>query len=104
MTESGNIKGTALRHVRSYFKGGNGVKGRTTFSAGNDQSQKPHLAVDVSTIRGAADDKDTCPRCGGLVFHAEKMLSKSAVRKHSRSSRKGGLGKGCPSRSKAVTS
>ena len=23
--------------------------------------------------------KDTCPRCGGIVFHAEKMLSKNSV-------------------------
>ena len=51
-----------------------------SFSGGNDQSQKPHLALDVSTIQGSgAGDKDACPRCGGLVFHAEKMLSKNAV-------------------------
>ncbi len=48
-------------------------------SGGNDLSQKPHLVFNTAAIPGADGDKDTCPRCGGMVFHAEKMLSKSAV-------------------------
>lgn len=37
----------------------------------------PTLAQDVSSIQGNPGDKDTCPRCGGMVFHAERMLSKN---------------------------
>ena len=32
---------------------------------------------DTKAIPGGVEDKDTCPRCSGKVFHAEKMMSKS---------------------------
>lgn len=40
---------------------------------------RPTLAINTSSIRGDPSHKDTCPRCGGLVFHAERMLSKNNV-------------------------
>ena len=40
---------------------------------------RPTLATNTATIRGDPANKDTCPRCGGLVFHAERMLSKNNV-------------------------
>ena len=42
-------------------------------------NDRPTVAINVSTIQGNPEDKETCPRCGGIVFHAEKMLSKSSV-------------------------
>jgi len=39
-------------------------------------NDRPVLIVDTTTIQGG---KDSCPRCGGSVFHAEKMLSKNNV-------------------------
>lgn len=45
-------------------------------SSAND---RPSLSVNTTSIRGDAGGKDTCPRCGGQVFHAEKMLSKNNV-------------------------
>ena len=32
---------------------------------------------DTKVIKGDSEDKDTCPRCNGKVFHAERMLSKN---------------------------
>ena len=39
-------------------------------------SDRPTLVFDTKAIKGDAKDKDTCPRCKGKVFHAERMLSK----------------------------
>ena len=33
--------------------------------------------LDTKAIPGGVEDRDTCPRCNGKVFHAEKMMSKS---------------------------
>jgi len=38
-------------------------------------NDRPHLAINTASIRGDGG-KDTCPRCDGEVFHAEKMMSK----------------------------
>ena len=40
---------------------------------------RPNLTTNTTSIRGSPDNKDTCPRCGGIVFHAERMLSKENV-------------------------
>ena len=40
---------------------------------------RPHLTSDLRCIPGGSGGKDTCPRCGGQVFHAEKMLSRKNV-------------------------
>ena len=42
---------------------------------------RPNLTTNTTSIRGDPQNKDTCPRCGGIVFHAERMLSKNNVRK-----------------------
>jgi len=39
-------------------------------------AERPTLVFDTKAIKGDEDDKETCPRCGGKVFHAERMLSK----------------------------
>ena len=50
---------------------------------------RPNLTTNTTSIRGDPQNKDTCPRCGGIVFHAERMLSKNNVRKKkSKKSRK----------------
>jgi len=38
---------------------------------------RPNLTTNTTSIRGDPQNKDTCPRCGGIVFHAERMLSKN---------------------------
>jgi len=40
-------------------------------------NDRPTLDLNTTSIRGDPANKDTCPRCGGIVFHAERMLSKS---------------------------
>ena len=40
-------------------------------------ADRPTLVFDTKAIEGDANDKETCPRCKGKVFHAEKMLSKN---------------------------
>ncbi len=47
------------------------------FSEGDGSFERPHLVSDLAAIPGRG--KDSCPRCGGQVFHAEKMLSKKNV-------------------------
>ncbi len=47
---------------------------------GDGSFERPHLTSDLTSIPGREGAKDTCPRCGGQVFHAEKMLSKKNVR------------------------
>jgi len=42
-------------------------------------SERPTVPVNVASIQGIDGGKDTCPRCGGQVFHAERMLSKNNV-------------------------
>ena len=42
-------------------------------------NDRPTLAINTSSIQGNPAEKDTCPRCGGMVFHAERMLSKNNV-------------------------
>jgi len=41
-------------------------------------TDRPTLDINTTSIRGDPAHKDTCPRCEGIVFHAEKMLSKSS--------------------------
>jgi len=41
-------------------------------------NDRPTLAINTASIRGDGG-KDTCPRCEGEVFHAERMLSKEHV-------------------------
>jgi len=43
------------------------------------ENGRPHTVSDVSAIKGELNDRDTCPRCKGKVFHAERMLSKNNV-------------------------
>ena len=45
-------------------------------------SERPTVPVNVASIQGIDGGKDTCPRCGGQVFHAERMLSKVWPLKH----------------------
>jgi hypothetical protein len=45
----------------------------------NALAERPTQAIDTSCIQGPQGGKDTCPRCGGSVFHAEKMMSKNNV-------------------------
>ena len=52
---------------------------KTFFFSETLTNDRPTVAINVSTIQGNPEDKETCPRCGGIVFHAEKMLSKSSV-------------------------
>ena len=40
---------------------------------------RPNLTTNTTSIRGDPQNRDTCPRCGGIVFHAERMLSKENV-------------------------
>ena len=40
-------------------------------------ADRPSLVFDTKAIPGGLEDRDTCPRCNGKVFHAEKMMSKS---------------------------
>jgi hypothetical protein len=51
---------------------------RFTFSIDREASlnERPTLSFDTSVIKGG---KECCPRCGGSVFHAEKMMSKNNV-------------------------
>ena len=42
-------------------------------------SERPTVPVNVASIQGIDGGKDTCPRCGGQVFHAERMLSKVSM-------------------------
>jgi len=42
-------------------------------------ADRPTLDPNVNSIRGDPTSKDTCPRCGGIVFHAERMLSKNSA-------------------------
>ena len=37
------------------------------------------LAVDTSIIRGDDGEKETCPKCSGKVFEAEKMITKRGL-------------------------
>ncbi len=34
--------------------------------------------IDVSLIKGAEGDEDTCPRCKGKIFETERKASKKA--------------------------
>jgi hypothetical protein len=51
---------------------------RFIFSIDREASlnERPTLSFDTSVIKGG---KECCPRCGGSVFHAEKMMSKNNV-------------------------
>ncbi len=49
------------------------------FSEGDGTFDRPLMSSDPASIPGRDGAKDTCPRCGGQVFHAEKMLSKNNV-------------------------
>lgn len=60
------------------FAGGSGFLQCGDFE--DNVADRPTLAINTTTIKGDAEDaKETCPRCGGKVFHAEKMLSKNHV-------------------------
>jgi len=57
------------------FAGGSGFLQTGDFEA--SIADRPTLLFDTAAIPGGDDDKETCPRCGGKVFHAEKRKSKS---------------------------
>jgi len=57
------------------FAGGAGGLQTGDFEA--SVADRPTLVSDTKAIKGEEDDKETCPRCGGKVFHAERMLSKN---------------------------
>jgi len=57
------------------FAGGAGGLQTGDFEA--SVSDRPTLVHDYKAIKGEEEDKETCPRCGGKVFHAERMLSKN---------------------------
>lgn len=40
-------------------------------------ADRPTMVFDTRAIKGGEKDKETCPRCLGKVFHAERMLSKN---------------------------
>lgn len=44
-----------------------------------NDTQKPSYSTDCSKLK-PANPADGCPRCGGAVYEAEKMLAKGAVR------------------------
>lgn len=46
---------------------------------GSAAYDRPNLESNVAAIQGGPGNKDTCPRCTGIVFHAERMLSKNNV-------------------------
>lgn len=56
------------------FAGGAGGLQTGDFEA--SVSDRPTLVFDTKLIKGDTEDKETCPRCGGKVFHAERMMSK----------------------------
>jgi len=56
------------------FAGGSGFLQTGDFDS--NIADRPTLALDTKTIQGNKEDKETCPRCNGKVFHAEKMMSK----------------------------
>jgi len=59
------------------FAGGSGFLQTGDFE--DSIADRPHISPNVALIQGGSDDKETCPRCNGKVFHAEKMLSKNNV-------------------------
>lgn len=59
------------------FAGGSGFLQTGDFE--DSIADRPNITSDTGLIKGGVDDKDSCPRCGGKVFHAEKMLSKRNV-------------------------
>jgi len=56
------------------FAGGAG--GLQTGDFESSVADRPTMVFDTKAIKGGSEDKETCPRCEGKVFHAEKMLSK----------------------------
>ena len=56
------------------------IKRKVTFFRDAGMYDRPNLTTNTTSIRGDPQNKDTCPRCGGIVFHAERMLSKNNVR------------------------
>ena len=56
------------------------MRRKVTFVRDAGMYDRPNLTTNTTSIRGDPQNKDTCPRCGGIVFHAERMLSKNNVR------------------------
>jgi len=53
-----------------------GAGGLQTGDFDSNIADRRTLVQDTKTIQGDKEDKETCPRCNGKVFHAEKMMSK----------------------------
>merc|ERR1719206_283044 len=61
--------------ARGYGYAG-GAGGLQTGDFDSSITDRRTLVQDTKTIQGNKEDKETCPRCNGKVFHAEKMMSK----------------------------
>ncbi|QQP39100.1 Uncharacterized protein FKW44_019874, partial [Caligus rogercresseyi] len=53
---------------------------KNCYAMAHGHKAKANLSVaDVETLQGSEEDMNNCPRCGGLVFEAEKQVAKHGL-------------------------